>query len=34
VRLTGKLIAGDPASMTRLLKLKDFNKRVTVEPPI
>jgi hypothetical protein len=34
VRLTGKLIAGDPASMTRLLKLKAFNKWVTVEPPI
>ena len=34
VRLVGVLVAGDPAGMTRLMRLRDFNRPVTVEPPL
>ena len=34
VQLTGRLIADDHPTMTRLLELRDFDKEVIVEPPI
>jgi hypothetical protein len=34
VRLAGRLIAVDPPTMVRLLRLWDFDEPVTIEPPI
>ncbi len=34
VTMTGILLEGDPPSMTRFLELSEYNKPVTVEPPI
>ena len=34
VRLTGKLVAEDPPGMTRVLELRDYDREVSIQPPI
>ena len=34
VRITGKLVTEDPPDMTRVLELRDYDKEVSIRPPI